>query len=230
MAQTQGNVPGARTMYDSTNPFDIPQGVQMVAGYVDGLYAWSAAGWAYHAGSRHVRITVLGGTLDADAIDFETGNVTAEDAATWLVRKTARDGYATVYVQESRLGELQAAAEAAGIHAFGIWRANWNNTPDLYVNDIAHQYANPTLTGGHYDKSVVDPYWPGVDPAPAPAPPPGSVPPPVVTPPPAAGDVTGTPLDQARAAWSRLGDLLVTTAPQAVIAIEAAIAKIRALP
>lgn len=152
----------AISMYDSVNPFDIPIGVPVVAGYVDGLYAWSAAGWARHSGSHKIRITVTGNTLDADAIDFETGNMDAAWAASWAKRMHDAGRYPVIYVQESRLSEAQRALAVYPPFPVGYWRANWNGSADLQPNDIAHQYGNPTITGGHYDISVVRGSWPGV--------------------------------------------------------------------
>jgi hypothetical protein len=222
-----GPVAGARTMYDSVTARHLPRHAQMVAGYIDGAYAWSAADWALFPNSALVSITVLGGSQVADVVDFETGNVSAAEAAAWAANMIALGRYPTVYVQESRINELQAAMGARGIHSFGLWRANWNGSADLYVNDTAHQYGNPLITGGHYDISVVRPYWPGVDAAPAPPPapaPPAPAPPP--PPPPSPGPPppaplpgppppppAGPPIDQARGAWAQLAEFLTLALP-----------------
>jgi hypothetical protein len=214
-------------MYDSVTARHIPRNAQMVAGYIDGAYAWSPADWALFPHSVLVSITVLGGNQDADVVDFETGNVSADEAATWAYNMIAKGRYPTIYVQESRINELQAAMGARGIHAFGIWRANWNGSADLHLNDTAHQYGNPLITGIHADISVVLPYWPGVDAVPVPVPtPPGPQPPPPAPPPPAPvpgpppplpvpppPPVAGPPIDQARSAWAQLADFLTIALP-----------------
>ena len=78
-----------RRMYDSVTSRDIPVGVQMVAGYVDGRYAWTAADWGRHAKSRPVRITVTGQSLTAHVIDIENGAATMAMAIAWAKRKLA---------------------------------------------------------------------------------------------------------------------------------------------
>lgn len=175
-----------RYMADSTNGFDIPQGrFELVAGYVDGLYAWSGAMWKFHDSARHVTITVFGGSQVADVADVERGDLTPAQGADWALNMIRLGRYPTLYYSEYLDPQIQAEMGARGIHAFGIWRANWNNVPDLHPNDTAHQYADSAMVGAHYDVSVVRDYWPGVDPAPAPQP---SPPPP----PPAQGGAAGS--------------------------------------
>jgi hypothetical protein len=202
-------------MYDSTNPNDIPLSAVMVAGYIDGIYAWPAFGWLRFAGKPSVKITAVNADLNADVIDIESGAMSVAQAIAWAIAKHARGQYFTFYfsydpvVNHATYDQLQAGMNAAGIHSFGMWYANWNNNPNLYPNFIAHQYANPALTGAHYDLSVVLDYWPGVDPGPPPPPP---------------------PLDAARAAWANLGTLLDTVVPGALARIAAAIDQLKKLP
>ena len=158
-----------RQMYDSTNPFDIPQGVPMVAGYVDGDYAWTVEGWTRHLGATSVRISCLGSTYAAEVIDVEAGCVDAETAIAWMLVKKSRGELPTAYFSRSRYEEILARARADGLgdYDWNIWVADWdgvNAAPDV---GVAKQYANPAITGAHYDLSWVSDYWPGVDPLPA---------------------------------------------------------------
>ena len=63
-----------RTMYDSTDADAIPRDAQMVAGYVDGRYAWSGEDWARFAEHTvRVRISAVGATHLAEVFDVEVG-------------------------------------------------------------------------------------------------------------------------------------------------------------
>src|SRR5207244_11953305 len=88
-------------MYDSTNPFDIPPTAEMVAGYIDGLYAWSPAGWARFAGAKQWRIAVSPFTNDGNVLDVETGNAEPSKATGWVTRRRAAGLTPVIYIQSS---------------------------------------------------------------------------------------------------------------------------------
>ena len=83
----------------------------------------------------------------------------------WVQRRRAAGIDPTVYCnQENSLHLVQAAFQAAGIPEPHYWTAAYPGIGKaLYANTISHQYANPLTSGGHFDLSVVAPYWPGVD-------------------------------------------------------------------
>ncbi len=54
----------------------------MVAGYINGIYAWSIAGWARFAGKPQWRISITAGANDGDVLDVETGDATPQQALT----------------------------------------------------------------------------------------------------------------------------------------------------
>jgi|SRR5579859_3365651 len=213
-----------RTMYDSVTAADIPRTARMVAGYVDGIYAWTAQDWAYHGAAVKVRITIGSGTLDADVADVETGDFTPATGAAWLRRKVNRDGFGVLYFSRSLFATVAAAVHAQGIkdNQWAAWIADWTGVAHNLPNTLATQYDHPPHSGGHYDLSLVGDYWQGVDPLPAPAPtpaPPAPTPPPPAPapPPPAPGPIPPPPppspvqgVNDTRAAWARLADLLVT--------------------
>ena len=161
-----------RQMFDSTTSSDIPQGAAVVAGYVDGAGAWTAFDWALHAGAAKVRITRLYDASPADVLDVETGAATDADALVWVLNKRAAGEPSVVYIQASRWAYLNAVFANAGQPPPPVWVALWDNNPTIPPGAFAKQYANPTLTGRHYDLSVVPDYWGGVDPPPNVAPPP----------------------------------------------------------
>jgi hypothetical protein len=164
-------------MYDSTNPFDIPTGRQLVAGYIDGAYAWSQAGWARHQGAVWVPITVFGDDLGAKVADIENGTMTVQKGVDWARRKILQGDLPTLYFSLSLFGAVQAEINRIGItpSEWAVWAADWTLTPHLLPGTYATQYDHPPTSGGHWDLSLVADYWPGVDagapPPPAPTPP-----------------------------------------------------------
>ena len=160
-----------RTMYDAITPSNIPVTAQMVAGYVDGRYAWMAADWARFPHSVKVRIAVFSSTDDGHVLDVEPGCSTPASAPGWVQRRRAHGVDPTVYCSLSQWPVVRAAFAAAHVAEPHWWVAAYpGNGPNLYPGSVAHQWQNP----GPVDISVVADYWPGVDPkpvAPRPAPP-----------------------------------------------------------
>lgn len=154
-----------RIMADSTNANDIPLTVDMVAGYVDGLYKWSEQDWLRFAGKPLVSISAIPYTYDANVADVENGDYTAAQAAEFLRYNVARNQWKVLYFSLSRFAEIHAAVLAAGVHddQWGIWVADWDAIAKPWPGAIAKQFANPATSGGHYDLSIVSPFWPGVD-------------------------------------------------------------------
>lgn len=210
-----------RVMYDSVTSHDIPAGAQMVAGYVDGAYAWSLLDWELHLGATKVRITVTGATLDAHVADVETGDLTPALGAEWGRRMLAAGKYPVLYFSLGLWPQVKAAIEAAGLQTgqFGAWVALWDGVAQLQPGWLAKQYAHPPGSGGHYDLSVVADYWGGVDPAPAKPPPPVVIPPegfpPPDSPPPSTSNLPPNtpPIDQTRSAWADLAAFLTQDLP-----------------
>jgi hypothetical protein len=238
-------------MYDSVTAADIPRGALMVAGYVDGAYAWTEADWNLHAKARWVRITVGSGTLDADVADVENGDYTPATAAAWGKRKLARGDAPGYYISESRLPQLYAALSAAGMDPYKghvVWVALWDGVYAQWDGATAKQYQHPPGSGGHYDLSWVADYWPGIDPPPVPAPappppapgptpppPPGPTPPPGPPPPPTpiqAPPVPVRPSDPGSAQssfWGLMAYILGRGIPDLFNAIGAQLRKLRDL-
>jgi hypothetical protein len=154
-------------MYDSTTAADIPADAVMVAGYIDGLYAWHPADWARFPGARHVRIAVNPATSGADVYDVETGDLTpAQCPAVWR-RERARGREPVAYVNRANRAQVMAAFDAAGLYRPHVWQATLDNSQPWDPGVVAIQYAGQAITGKHYDLSVVEEFWPGVDPAPS---------------------------------------------------------------
>lgn len=155
-----------RTLYDAVTATDIPADARMVAGYVDGAYAWTAANWARFPLARKVRITVGFRYSSAPVLDVERGDATPDQAVEWAQFRRNRGLRSTVYCNAATWPQVRAAFAAAQEPEPLYWIADWGIPPVIPAGAIALQYHH---TPG-YDLSVVAGYWPGVDPAPAPAP------------------------------------------------------------
>jgi hypothetical protein len=155
-----------RTLYDSTTADDIPTTVEVVAGYVDGRYAWSAADWARFPGAVKVRIAVRASTNDGHVLDVEPGDATPVEAPGWVAMRRRAGVDPTVYCNLSDLPTVRAAFDAAGVAQPHYWVARYDGVADIPAGCIAKQYMNDPGSGGHWDLSAVADYWPGVDPAP----------------------------------------------------------------
>jgi hypothetical protein len=157
----------------------------MVAGYDNGLYAWTTAEWNLfpHAVKVHISITASANT--GDVLDVEQGDATPAQAKAWIeMRKRAGLYRPTIYCSRS---VIPAVRQATGNLVLGrdydIWAADYTGQPHQVVAPgtpsalcAATQYINTT----GYDASVVyDDGWPHrsapkppapkPDPAPAPA-------------------------------------------------------------
>lgn len=159
-----------RTMYDSVTATDIPTSAAMVAGYAaaDPSFAWSPADWARFPNAVKVviatRASVTG--LGIHVLDVETGDATPAEAPGWANTQRALGQIPSVYCNASTWPSVQSAFTTAAVDQPYYWIAAYpGGGPVIPAGAIAHQYADPGTSGGHYDLSVVADYWPGVDPA-----------------------------------------------------------------
>ncbi|HXR73345.1 hypothetical protein [Actinocrinis sp.] len=150
-----------RTMYDGVDASRLPTNAQLVAGYVDGLYAWSAADWARFPHSVKVRIAVLSGTNDGEVLDVEPGNATPAESVDWVLRRRGAGVDPTVYMNTSTWSTVRSAFRARGVAEPHYWIAQYDGVASLPAGAVAKQYYNNNQAG--YDLSVVADYWPGVD-------------------------------------------------------------------
>lgn len=158
-----------RTMYDSTKAADIPDGSDLVMGYVDGSFAWSAADWQRFPGQKLVRACIFNNRMDAQVIDIEENNNNAIGAVPWIKAKWERGETPTVYCYTDlgpasyRVKDVKQACDLAGVKYPLFLVAHYDGVVEIPDGCIGKQYANPNFTGGHYDASAVADYWPGVD-------------------------------------------------------------------
>lgn len=154
-----------RTMYDSTNGHDIPVDAEMVAGYVDGRFAWTPEEWDRFPDAVKVRISAVGATHLAEVFDVEVGCIWPPANVVPLVVAARRAGIdPTVYVNERNdWAPTRVAFDRAGVAHPHWWVANYDGKATVPEGAVAKQYANEPMTGGHYDASAVVDFWPGVD-------------------------------------------------------------------
>lgn len=164
-----------RLMYDSVDASAIPRTAQLVAGYIDGnLYRWTAADWARFPNARKVRIARRTSTNDGHVLDVEYGiptvwpltdPVVRQGIVRWVKMRRAAGIEPTIYCNQlNDWLPLQRIFHNALVKPPQWWVARYNNRRDIPTGAIGKQFANPPLSGGHYDLSVVADYWPGVDP------------------------------------------------------------------
>lgn len=157
-----------RTLFDSTTVSDIPPRAKMVAGYIDGNYKTVDALRRRFPDATVVTITVLG-TPGAHVCDTEPGNIGIKGAVRWAKNEVDAGRKPTIYCMASVWPSVKRAVSAAGIKGqVSYWIADYDGDPTIPRGAVAKQYANPPLTGGHYDVSSVAADWPGVDPDPKP--------------------------------------------------------------
>jgi hypothetical protein len=135
-------------MYDAVTPRNIPESAEVVAGYVDGNYAWPPEAWHRWPGALKVLITVFGSTK-GNVADVESGNMTPGEARKWIEAKHREDVHeSTVYCSRSVLEEVRAVCR--GLDYF-IWVADWTDSPHRVPGTVATQYSN---AGNAYDLSM----------------------------------------------------------------------------
>ena len=155
-----------RLMRESTNLNDIPiHGTDLVAGYVNGSGAASKEDFARFHGIPHVHIDVFGtAPAEAGVLDFEQFNPrTADGCAIWAKQRRAAlpNHYPPVIrCDRSHLTSVFNAMNAAGLEIvkdFRLWIATLDGTktvPDM-TGVTAVQFAGESMTGGHFDESIV---------------------------------------------------------------------------
>jgi hypothetical protein len=153
-------------MYDSVDASAIPTDAQIVAGYVDGNYIWSDGDWARFPHAVKVRIAVFASTNDGHVLDVEQGNATPDEAPSWVLARRRAGVDPTVYCSLSWWASLRSAFIRHNVADPHWWIASYDGVQVIPVGAVAKQFADDTMSPGHYDRSVVADYWPGVDPKP----------------------------------------------------------------
>jgi hypothetical protein len=164
-------------MYDGINSLAagiaraFPDAVK-VAGYVNGIYAWSQAEWDLFPHADHVTISVTASANAGDVLDVETGDATPAEAAAWIrMRKAAGLFRPTVYCSLSVIPDVrrETGSLVLGVD-YDIWVADYDDSAsNVYPLAVAKQYRS---TAGWDASAVYDERWPHRKPPGTPVPPP----------------------------------------------------------
>lgn len=147
-------------MYDSVTPSDIPRSAPAVAGYVNGRYAWSAAGWDLFPSAYRKTISITASQV-AMVLDVEAGDASPDQAPAW-VRLSQRAGVAVPTLYCSRLGTWPATQAACRGLVCNYWVADYTGVAHLVPGSVATQWED----AGPYDLSTADLAWLSGNPAP----------------------------------------------------------------
>jgi len=152
-------------MYDGINSLaagiahDFPN-AQMVAGYLTGQYAWTAAEWALFPRASHVTIATTAGANAGDVLDVETGDASPDQCQGWIsLRKRSGLYRPTIYCS---LAIVPAVRQGTGPYILGrdydLWVADWDGTSTpVYPLAVAKQDRN---TASYDVSAVYDDLWP----------------------------------------------------------------------
>lgn len=153
-----------RTMYDAVTLSNVPtSSPQMVAGYVNGLYANMGELRSRFPNAVHVGITITAShnSLDAPVLDVETGDATPSQAVGWAQRQRSLGGDPTCYCNTSTWPDVISAFRSAGVAQPHYWVAQYDGDPTIPGGAVAKQYRGDVSPG--YDVSSVVAFWPGID-------------------------------------------------------------------
>lgn len=178
------------TMYDTTTPDQIPDDATMVAGYVNGRYAWTETDWQRFPNAKKLQITIDPSQNVGDIYDGEPGNrsddpnVWPGEGATWAKTRIASGHpFPVQYCDQNDHPIYYAAYQKIGLadDQYGFWIADPHTPPHTLPGAIAVQYgwaSDPVAGGRNVDVSCVyaGPWIGAETPTPNPTPPAPSVP------------------------------------------------------
>lgn len=148
-------------MYDSTVPSAIPLGVDLVAGYLNGRYAWTAAEWARWPAERQVTISIDGKADVGDVLDVELGDAPVGLCYQWVkLRQQAGLWRPTIYCNRSTWPSVILAL-GPQIGSTDFWIADPSDEAHWIPGAAATQFLWPKPgVGGWYDLSTTINGWP----------------------------------------------------------------------
>src|SRR5262245_1955739 len=130
----------ARKMYDSVTAAHIPQNAQLVAGYVNGRFTWSATDWARFPNAVKVRIATQANVNDGHVLDVEPGDATPEQAPGWVAMRRRAGTDPTVYCNQlNSWPAVRQAFHNQGVAEPHYWVARYDNNATIPAGAVAKQ-------------------------------------------------------------------------------------------
>lgn len=158
-------------MYDGINALasgiasEFPNAA-MVAGYLNGNYAWSQQDWDLFPHANHVEITITASTNAGDVLDVEAGDATPDQAAGWIAMRKAAGYYRpTIYCSRSVIPAVRAGTGSYVLGTdYDIWVADYTGSAHEVTapgSPSATCSATQYESTANYDVSMVyDDGWP----------------------------------------------------------------------
>ena len=158
-------------MYDGINALaagiakEFPNAA-MVAGYINGVYAWSQQDWDLFPNADRVQVTVTASANSGDVLDVEAGDASPSQAAGWIAMRKAAGYYRpTIYCSRS---VIPAVRTGTGSYILGqdydIWVADYTGSAHEVIapgSPSATCSATQYESTANYDVSMVyDSGWP----------------------------------------------------------------------
>jgi hypothetical protein len=158
-------------MYDGINALaagiarEFPNAA-MVAGYINGAYAWSQQDWNLFPHAVHVQVTITASVNSGDVLDVEAGDATPDQAAGWIAMRKAAGYYRpSIYCS---LSVIPAVRAGTGSYVLGtdydIWVADYTGSAHEVTapgSPSATCSATQYESTANYDVSMVyDDGWP----------------------------------------------------------------------
>lgn len=155
-----------RIFYDSIDATKIPKDAVGVMGYDNGpISQWHPGWWNLFPRAVRVHISVFASANTGTVLDVEHGDATPAQSVDWVLMRRKAGVDPTVYMNMSTWPAVRAAFKARKVQEPHYWVAQYDNVQEIPAGAIGKQYYNNDFLG--YDLSVIAPYWPGVDTAPA---------------------------------------------------------------
>jgi hypothetical protein len=102
----------------------------MVAGYINGYYAWTRAEWDLFPHANHVTISITASANAGDVLDVENGDATPAQTEAWIaMRKSAGYDRPTIYCSRSVIPEVRLGTGPYILaRDYDIWVADWTGS------------------------------------------------------------------------------------------------------
>lgn len=146
------------TMFDAIDWQQIPDGAEMVAGYVSGKYTWPKEAWEKFANRKSLQIAINATYNIGNCLVVLPGYAVALDVPDWIIKADARMVVPVVYTTKDRVQLVDAACKLRNVVPPFYWVRQLNDVAELPSGVIAKQYRATQ----NYGVSVIKENVPGV--------------------------------------------------------------------